>query len=451
MRKIINIIMISAFKLFLESAYYQISTLYIYGGVYYYNFMLYKYIIGWVICILGGIVLWLFIDNKKKNAFPLTYYSIQILFYLNFVPTCAIFGISDYSIYAFALFIMFWGIVFMTIYFSGIKDFRLPMLTFAKESIKIQKILLICLICSCTAFIIIENYKYNGGIRINLNLSDTYAMREQYSESASTLEGLLMFAVGGVINPFLALHSLSKQKYKLFTFFFIIQILDFSIAGHKSQLLLIPAALIVKWVLEHEIGKYLSLCFATLTGLGVLLWTKFSFLPVIDMFVRRVLLVPAILNFKYIEFFSIHPKLYFTEDLFFSRFLAGLDINRPYSQASGTIISLFWTGTTGYCNNGLFGYAYADCGIIGVIISAILLVIMFRFLDCLVGNFSFQVVAFCTVLLAINILSVSISTLIYNVFIPLIIICFLCNKNPIFDRRQRRVMHFRLKSYRSRR
>ena len=450
MRKVVNIIMISVFKLFLELAYYQISTLYIYGDIYYYNFVLIKYIIGWVTCIFGGIVLTLYIDKKKQNAFSVTYYSIQILFYLNFVPTCAIFGISDYSVYAFILFILFWVIVFVTIYFSGIKDFKLPILTFARESIKVQKILLICLICACTAFIILENYKYNGEIKINLNLSDTYVMRERYSESAATFEGLLMFAIGGVINPFLALHSLSKKRYKLFIFFLIIQMLDFSIAGHKAQLFLIPVALIVKWIFAHGIGKYLSLCFATLTGLGVYLWTKFSFLTIIDMFIRRVLLVPAILNFKYIDFFSMHPKLYFTEDLLFSRFLAGLGINRPYSQVSGTIISLFWTGKIGNSNNGLFGYAYADCGIMGVILSAVLLVLMFRFLDCLVENFSLQVVAFCIVLVAVNILSVSISTLIYNVFIPFVVVWFLCNKNPIFDRRQRRVIHFRLKKYRSR-
>ncbi|WP_281725746.1 hypothetical protein [Lachnoclostridium phocaeense] len=436
MRRITNIIMISIFKIFLEIAYYQISNLYIYGGIYYYEFILNKYIIGWFICVSGSTLLWFFVDNIDKNIFPITHYSLQILFYLNFVPTCAIYGISDYSSKAFVLFIIFWMIIFVTGYFTGKIKHKLPLLAFDKESIKIQEILLVCLICICTIFIIAENYKYNNGIRINIDLSDTYVIREEYSESASTLEGLLMFAFGGVINPFLALYSLEKHKYKCFIFFLIIQILDFSIAGHKTQLFLIPAAIIVKWILKHGVGKYLSFCFMTLSGIGLFLWVKFSFLPVIDMFLRRMFLVPSILNFKYIEYFSAHPKLYFTEDLLFSRILAGLGINRPYSQAAGTTISMFWTGSAGYSNNGLFGYAYADCGFIGVILSAVILIIIFRFMDYLGRSFGIQIVSLSIVLIAVNILSVSISTLFYNVLLPFVLVCFVCYKNPIFDKRK---------------
>lgn len=212
MNKIINMSLTIVFKVILEMIYYEISNLYIYGDIFHYEFVLNKYMAGWVVFFVGSILLLASLNNLEKNIYPITYYCLQIIFYLNFVPTCAVFGISDYSIKAFMFFMLFWTVIYIMIYLSKKIGLNVYSFLISEKNARLKEILTVALICICSLFIILENYKYNGAIKLNMNFDDTYSIRENYSESASTLEGLLMFGFGGVINPFLALYSLTKKN-----------------------------------------------------------------------------------------------------------------------------------------------------------------------------------------------------------------------------------------------
>ena len=93
--------------------------------------------------------------------------------------------------------------------------------------------------------------------------------------------------------------------------------------------------------------------------------------------VRRVLYVPAFLNYQYYDFFSVREK-----DMWRTGILGKLGFESPYG---GTKISHLIGKQMGYpemgANNGLFSDAYANFGIWGILFFPFLLVMFVKIMD----------------------------------------------------------------------
>ena len=95
--------------------------------------------------------------------------------------------------------------------------------------------------------------------------------------------------------------------------------------------------------------------------------------------INRVFLIPAQLNFYYYDFFSHHPKVLWTDS---SWLLLDKVIGYPYDLPIPNIIGYeYFNRPETSANTGWLGSGYAHAGALGVFLYAIILGLLFKFLD----------------------------------------------------------------------
>ena len=110
----------------------------------------------------------------------------------------------------------------------------------------------------------------------------------------------------------------------------------------------------------------------------IFLWIKFDRAELYMLIVRRMLYLPTWLNTMYFEFFSAHPKVLLTDEIFIiKRFLPHV-----YNESVLTLISkTYFAGEILSPNNGLLSEAYMQFGIFGVLLYPSLYSLVFRWAD----------------------------------------------------------------------
>lgn len=427
-RVLINCGSILIFKLLIDFSYLYINSINYYSSRYCLDINLEKYVIGWL-CIIISFLGWEYCERKdvsrlKKNV--IFYYSIQYMYFLNFLPTCSYYGLANENNGSFSIFLLFWGLIYFMMV-QCLNRFKIKEIDF-KIGKNIGMTIYYFLIFLDIFIIFYENIKINGRLYIGISFSDVYFLRQKYGTSASTIEGILLFCFGGVINPYFALESFSKKKYYKFLMFCFVQVVDFGIAGHKAQIILIPVSLAVYYMFSKEMEKYISMLFSSFACFCVLILKIVRNSVCIDIF-RRIFLTPSVLNFKYIQYFSNNKKIMGTEDMIIKRLISMVGKRPVYSDSAGNIIGYYWNSSYGgYCNNGIFGFAYADFGILGVVIYSFALVFALLLLDSMFRNVSILEKSIIIVVISMNVLSTSFSSLIYNVIIPFLLVAIVLSR-----------------------
>ena len=123
----------------------------------------------------------------------------------------------------------------------------------------------------------------------------------------------------------------------------------------------------------------------------VLYFLNHNILMPVSMVARRFLMIPAMLKFRYYDFFSVNPKVYFADgrigDLF--------HIVSPYDSPIPIVIRRFYEGpnSSGSANTGYWGDAYANAGLLGVICLSVILAVMIKIIELITRNTPIEVVA----------------------------------------------------------
>jgi len=94
------------------------------------------------------------------------------------------------------------------------------------------------------------------------------------------------------------------------------------------------------------------------------------------LFIRRVMFVPNMLNFRYYEFFSEHEPDYFRTSI-----LRLFGFQSPYGSVARTIGKYFSGSDDLAANNGLFSDAIANLGVVGVVIMPLAVLLILKTLD----------------------------------------------------------------------
>jgi hypothetical protein len=95
--------------------------------------------------------------------------------------------------------------------------------------------------------------------------------------------------------------------------------------------------------------------------------------------IDRFLLVPAQLNFYYYDFFSQNPKIFWTDSKWL---LIGKIIDYPYSLPLPMVIGdTYFNNPETSANTGWIGSGYAHAGFFGMMIYAIIIGSIFKYLD----------------------------------------------------------------------
>lgn len=229
------------------------------------------------------------------------------------------------------------------------------------------------------------------GLSFNFNILDVYGIRDEYTDVASGFPFLQYFVFwqGYVINPTMIAHFFRRRQYIFAGGMVVLHFLLFSLTGLKSLLTGIFFVILILYFLRR---KYTFSQFSLgLSGLVMSMTFLTAFTNnanFISYAVRRLLYLPALISFKFYEFFSVNSQAHLGHSIFKSF------VNYPYDYPpSGLVANYMDPGVFGGANTGIFGDAYGNFGFVGMIIFSLIFILFLRVIDSLSRGKDWQFVA----------------------------------------------------------
>ncbi len=218
---------------------------------------------------------------------------------------------------------------------------------------------------------------------LNFDFSLVYELREDVDEKLSVL-GLLGSILPNILVPFLLVMCIKNKKYFYTILTTIVSILLFALTTHKGSIFF--PIIIFSFI---AMSKYLNKSFYIYSFLIILLFVfLISFLLggiyvwISSLLFRRAIMIPAILNFEYYDFFSENDFSFWSHNSFTFDFLY-----YPYNSPPQEIIGNEFSGTYEmYANTGWIGAGYMQAGFLGIMIYAFLIGLLFSFVDSLTNK-----------------------------------------------------------------
>jgi hypothetical protein len=214
----------------------------------------------------------------------------------------------------------------------------------------------------------------------NLDITKVYMYRFQLREIEQGLLAYIIHSIFPVFLSFLFGYSLIYKKRVMIFIVVALFVLNFAFTSHKQYLFLpffifaIYLALKSRFLIQKVIAGFIFLiAFAIIIDYFWLeVWAK-------AIIIDRFLLLPAQLNFYYYDFFSQNPKIFWTDSKWL---LIGKVFDYPYSLPLPMIIGdAYYNDPKIIANTGWIGSGYAHAGFFGMMIYAIVIGFIFKFLD----------------------------------------------------------------------
>lgn len=218
-----------------------------------------------------------------------------------------------------------------------------------------------------------------GGLRFfNLKLSKVYEFRS--ASARAVAQGIFAYLnswVYKVFNMFLLTWALYKNKKMLVAISLLLQIFFYAISAHKSVLFAPFVILLAKYFSQK---KHLSILITFIYVIGIwssfVIYSLFNNMWPLSLFVRRLLIVPSFLNFKYYLFFQNNPLVYFSNS-----FLKKI-IQYPYDLPVPLLISAYiGHNPDSWANTGYLAMGFVHLGYIGMILYSFIIGVILKLVD----------------------------------------------------------------------
>lgn len=347
------------FRLILEFGYVSfVFHLFSYMG-FDFSFSIQKYVESWILYL----VLLLLMPVTFRRPSDIL---VAILFAGLIVPCAIIYSYSDKSRSHFYLIVATYFIV--DVLRKG-KPLSIP-------TIAGGQLAMLILLCGISCVVTVW-YILSGGLNyFNLDLSKVYDFRRESGELTNVgVMGYVNNWAPKVAGPALLAFFLWKKRYLLVGLVVLLHVVWFGVSAHKS-VLFYPILVFALWK-WFESAKSMALFYSVLSVVTVLiLLPYFAYENILwaSMLMRRVFFVVAYLVFEYMEFFSDH------QFIFWSNSILSWALKYPYVVSPAILIGE-WQGTEAYANVSFIGAGYMHAGGLGVILYAILVGLIFRLID----------------------------------------------------------------------
>jgi len=216
----------------------------------------------------------------------------------------------------------------------------------------------------------------------NLDMDRVYEFRDVATEQIYTgVFGYLAVWTTTVFGSLLLVVALRDRKVFYTCLILLAYVFWYGMSSHKS-VFFYPFLVLFLWALFRysRASALIPLGMSIVVSLSVLSYfvTESLFLP--GMLIRRAFFVPSHLTFTYFEFFSINPHLYWSDS-----FLSWLS-EYPYDDSIALVIGEYLGSTALWANNSFFSTGYMHAGVFGVLIYGLVVGLLFRVLDSMVGS-----------------------------------------------------------------
>lgn len=221
--------------------------------------------------------------------------------------------------------------------------------------------------------IFVASFYFLGAFRtLNFEFSEVYSLRRQVASALPGIYSYLIPLFTKSIIPIVVLLAAVHRRYVILLTAILCSFLLFGLTTHKGMLFYPAVTLFLYYTIPHFRGSRLFVG----TVLGVLVLSAVDFLFYTNgigegwfssLVARRVLLVPAQLNYAFFEFFSNHPWYLWSQ----SRITLDL-VPMPYEVTAPLLIGQELFGRTGVSANvGWIGSGFANAGILGVVLYSV--------------------------------------------------------------------------------
>lgn len=360
-------VLLSVLKILIEVSYlFFVHKHFEYNG-FILEFSLVKYIFSWIVFFVGYKVLYL----KRKQ---LLYEMYLTFFILYFLPTVVFFSFSNQNV----LFLLI-----LTSPYLAIVYFTLDWKMYNYQNIIYGKIIVLISAFILTSFVL-ANYYFSTDGNMVFNLYEVYDFREKYGNVSSIgIFGYLNSWVTKIFIVILLAWSIHRRKIILISLFIVVILFLFLLSGHKSvfQSLIIVLGFHVffKFKKPHLV---LLISFISLIVTTLLVSFVINMPIVSSMILRRLLFVPTHLNYTYLEFFSIHEYIYWSNGI-----LKNI-IEYPYEIKPVFLIGEYLGKDKMAANTGFIGNGFMHAGILGVFVYTIIAIILFNIINLLGSCFN---------------------------------------------------------------
>lgn len=368
--KLVLIISIMCYKLSLDIVYVNfICEFFLYEG-YNLNLNLLNYSISSLMILLFGLLVPSFL-NKISDWFLLTFYILVL------VPILTMYGLDqNLSIFPVIMHLLTYLIIYFILRIRNIKVLKVNNISNGKN--------LFIFINFFMILYLLMWYIYTGAIKnINFDLAKVYDFRELNS-------GLTNIGFASYLNNWVyKLSSLVLMGYGflrknifIIIFSIITQLIFFSVSTHKS--VLFSGFMIFGIYMYLKKTKKMIYIPAFLGSIIIIIFIlstyQEEYILYSSIFIRRFLFVPAKLAYDYYEFFQDNTFSWWSTSIF-STF-----IDTPYVLGIDRAIGAYLGTPDAYMNNGFVSSGYAQAGILGVLIYAITIGWILKFINHLTVN-----------------------------------------------------------------
>ena len=258
-----------------------------------------------------------------------------------------------------------------------------------------------------------------GFQNVNFSLLAAYDFRDAAHANLSVVSRYLYSGLAKVLLPLAIILSLATRNYLLAIFLIVIAIMLAAVSSHKSIIFLCALSVLTFFITKIERIRInipvFIVCSIAILGLLDAIFIKHMYgsdIPFLGSLIQRRGLFSAPLNDQfYISFFKENPYVFWSD----SKVSLGL-LNYPFSRSLPLEVGYHKRGLEGYsANTGILGSGYANAGVIGVILYAVI----FSFISKLiiVSNVTFParvlessyLVIFLTILLSSDLVTAIIS------------------------------------------
>jgi hypothetical protein len=323
------------------------------------------------LCLAGLALAGLSVLLPRRLGSPADYVVVG-LFDISFVPFCAYWAISNQPWWQGLSMVTYWGLVLLvdriplrtTLHY--VKSAQNSMLLVASGLTVLGGILIIA----------------GGRLTLRLPLGDVYAIRDIVAREGTWMSTYLFPWLANVLIPLLLAHAWKNRRPSELVVLGFTAYMLFTSTGMKAYLFM-PALVAVVLLLARwrpsssSIAIGLGIFASTMVLLGEMTgsvaWSSLG--------LRRVLFVPAHLTSVYLEFFSTNPVIRLSESLLLRGWLT-----YPYPVSVPHMIGAVLGQPAMNANNGLISDGFANFGVVGSLVWAVLLGLLLKLLRAATGR-----------------------------------------------------------------
>ncbi|GGH01659.1 hypothetical protein GCM10011416_20540 [Polaribacter pacificus] len=369
-------------KLILEYAYVNVVSLnYGYSG-FLFDFSFTNYIIGWLVYIFGYVFL-----LTKKDIY--IYEIFYLLFFIYILPTIVFYELAGKSTLDFFTLVLPYFLILLFVFEGTLKQIK----PYPKGKVIVIAISLLAIL------VVIFNYYISTGGKVVLSLTEVYDFREEFEGASGS--GLFGYLNSWVMKIFLVIiYAWAFAKKNIIglvvSIFFILVV--FALSGHKEVLSGIFLIFFFNFLFKlSERNRKLFLLGSLF--LLFLVVTVFSMLEGVNLLgsivIRRLFFVPIHLNFTYLEFFSNHEHVYWSNSILKQFFIY------PYSLDPAFVIGNY-LGVIGMsANTGFIATGFMHASYFGIFFYVFLAIVFLNIIN-IVGKKSKKYMVLSIVFLPIN-------------------------------------------------